>query len=78
MTPTGCATVEALQMNRPRTGRLRRLWLRMGKHPQQKEMADCGPRRACHAERGLWSAKSLRKEELAKGSFMSMWNCQVR
>jgi hypothetical protein len=37
MTPTGRATVEALQMNRPRMVRLRRLWLRMGKHPQQTE-----------------------------------------
>jgi len=38
LTPTGRATVEALQMNRPRMVRLRRLWLRMGKHPRQTEM----------------------------------------
>jgi hypothetical protein len=37
MTLTGHATVEALQMNRPRMVRLRRLWLEMGKHPQQTE-----------------------------------------
>jgi len=37
LTPTGRATVETLQMNRPRMVHLRRLWLRMGKHPQQKE-----------------------------------------
>lgn len=37
LTPTGRATVEALQMNRPRMVRLRRLWLQMGKHPQQTE-----------------------------------------
>jgi hypothetical protein len=74
-------------MNRPRMIRLRRLWLEMGKHPQQKEMAygsaivlegsnllpkfavGCGsPRRA----------RTVVREELAKGSFMSMWNCQVR
>ena len=35
LTPTGRATVEALQINRPRMVRLRRLWLRMRKHTQQ-------------------------------------------
>jgi hypothetical protein len=34
MRPTGRAMVEALQMNRPRMIRLRRLWVQMGKHPQ--------------------------------------------
>jgi len=37
LTPTGRATVEALQINRPQMVHLRRLWLRMGKHPQQTE-----------------------------------------
>ena len=39
LTPTGRATVEALQMNRPRMIRLRRLWLLLGKHPGQAEKA---------------------------------------
>jgi hypothetical protein len=33
LTPTGHATVEALQMNRPRMVRLRSLWMKMGRHP---------------------------------------------
>lgn len=33
LTPTGRATVEALQMNRPRMVRLRNLWMKMGRHP---------------------------------------------
>jgi len=33
LTPTGRATVEALQMNRPRMVRLRSLWMKMGRHP---------------------------------------------
>jgi len=37
LTPTGRAMVEALQINRPQMVHLRRLWLRMGKHPQQTE-----------------------------------------
>lgn len=37
LTPTGRATVEALQMNRPRVARLRRLWLQIGQHPRLTE-----------------------------------------
>ena len=37
LTPTGRATVEALQMNRLRMVRLRRLWLQIEQHPQQTE-----------------------------------------
>ena len=37
LTPPGRATVQALQMNRPRMIRLRRLWLRMEQHPRQTE-----------------------------------------
>ena len=33
LTPTGRATVEALQMNRPRMVRLRNLWMKMGRRP---------------------------------------------
>jgi len=33
LTPTGRATVETLQMNRPRMVRLRRLWMKTGHHP---------------------------------------------
>jgi hypothetical protein len=33
LTPTGRATIEALQMNRPRMVRLRSLWMKMGCHP---------------------------------------------
>lgn len=37
LTPTGRATVKALQMNRPRMVRLRRLWLQIEQHPHQAE-----------------------------------------
>jgi hypothetical protein len=33
LTPTGRATVEALQINRPRMVRLRGLWMKIGRHP---------------------------------------------
>jgi hypothetical protein len=39
LTATGRATVEALKLNRPRMARLRRLWLRIGEHPQQTRAA---------------------------------------
>lgn len=35
LTPTGRATVEALQMNRPQMVRLRSLWMKMGRHPRR-------------------------------------------
>jgi hypothetical protein len=80
-------TVEVLQINRPRMGRLRRLWLRNGKHPQQKEIAYGsaialeGPNLLPKFAVGCGSPRRTRtvvREELAKDSFMSMWNCQVR
>jgi hypothetical protein len=37
LTPSGRATVEALQMNRSRMVRLRRLWMQIGQHPQLTE-----------------------------------------
>lgn len=34
-TPTGRATIAALKMNRPQLVRLRRLWIKLGKHPPE-------------------------------------------
>lgn len=50
LTPTGRATVEALQMNRSRMVRLRRLWLQMGKHPRQMALSIHEPRPDYEAE----------------------------
>jgi hypothetical protein len=33
LTPTGRATIAALQMNRPQMIRVRKLWVKLGEHP---------------------------------------------
>ncbi|WP_198806467.1 HNH endonuclease [Leptolyngbya sp. BL0902] len=33
LTPTGRATIAALQMNRPQMTRVRKLWVKLGEHP---------------------------------------------
>lgn len=35
LTPTGCATIAALKMNRPQLVRIRKLWIKLNEHPPE-------------------------------------------